>query len=72
MAPLPKGQDLEVQDKYMKKILAFAMVLGVLGSIVGCGNSDSSAPAEGAGTTAGAAGSTAGATAGAASGTTGE
>ena len=37
----------------MKKILAFAMVLGVLGSIVGCGNSDSSAPAEGAGTTAG-------------------
>ena len=24
----------------MKKILAFAMVLGVIGSIVGCGSSD--------------------------------
>ena len=46
MAPLPKGQDLEVQDKNMKKILAFAMVLGVIGSIVGCGSSDSSAPAD--------------------------
>ena len=30
----------------MKKILAFAMVLGVIGSIVGCGSSDSSAPAD--------------------------
>ena len=36
----------------MKKILAFAMVLGVIGSIVGCGSSDSSAPADSATTPA--------------------
>lgn len=55
MAPLPKGQDLEVKGKSMKKILALAMVLGVLGSIVaGCGEKkadDAAAPATTAATT---------------------
>ena len=40
----------------MKKILGIAMVLGVFGVILGgCGSSDSAAPAETAGATAGAA-----------------
>lgn len=45
-APLLKGRDLEVSHNYMKKILALAMVLGVLGSVlVGCSGGSSDAAA---------------------------
>lgn len=68
MAPRLKGQELEVKGKSMKKILALAMVLGVLGSIVaGCGKKDDAADASAPATTAATTG-TAAATTGATTG----